>query len=163
MNMSTRRSRAQPASSVPVASAEPRDVSEMRHVQHIDLISQTTGWGAVAWYHYKPGDEGYPNHGERVANPNLLSICSATTVSFQTMTDTEGLVIGFAAGDPSYGATSGDITLKANVWTRVTMKFSGWVQVPVVRGFYWIVGYGQAALQGKSSFNFYLDDARVLP
>jgi hypothetical protein len=132
-------------------------------VQHIDLATQMTGWGAVAWYHWNPGDEGYPDQGQRIKNPNLLSICSAKTVSFQVSTDVDGLVISFAAGDPSYEATSGDITLTANVWKQVTMTFSGWVQVPVARGFYWNVGYSQSALQGKTAFNFYLTDAKILP
>jgi hypothetical protein len=37
------------------------------------------------------------------------------------------------------------------------------VQLPVSRGFYWVVDYNQPALQGKTTFNFYLDDAKILP
>jgi hypothetical protein len=132
-------------------------------VQHINLQAQTNGWGAVAWFHWNPGDEGYPDEGQRIATPDLLSICSAKSVAFQVMTDTDGLEITFAAGDPSYAASSGTVTLSANVWKKVTMDFTGWVQVPVQRGFYWAVNYKQAALTGKTSFNFYLDDAQVLP
>jgi len=132
-------------------------------VQHIDLQTQTNGWGAVAWYHWNPGDEGYPDQGQRIQNPDLLSICSAKTVSFQVMSDTDGLVISFAAGDPAYQATSGPVTLTAHVWKQVTMTFSGWVQLPVARGFYWVINYEQAALQGKTAFNFYFDDGKVLP
>ena len=76
------------------------------------------------------------------------------------MTDTDGLVINFAAGDESYQATA-QVTLKANTWTQVPMTYTGYVQVPVVRGFYWVVNYEQAALQGKSAFTFYLDDGKV--
>jgi hypothetical protein len=93
----------------------------------------------------------------------LLSICSAKSVSFQVQTDTDGLVISFAAGDPGYEATSGPVTLTANVWKQVTMTFSGWVQLPVARGFYWAVDYNQPALKGKTAFNFYFDDGKVLP
>lgn len=132
-------------------------------VQHIDLEAQQNGWGAVAWYHWNPGDEGYPDQGQRIGNPKLLSICSAKSISFQVRTDVDGLVMQFASGDPGFEAASGPVTLTANEWKQVTMTYTGWVQLPVARGFYWVVDYKQQALQGKTSFNFYLDDAKILP
>jgi hypothetical protein len=129
----------------------------------IDVVAAraTLSWVAVAWLHYDANyNKGYPDPYpiDPSKNPGTDSICLATKVVIKAKSSVDNLAVTFAAGDPGWEGVANMVTLKKDSWTEITIPLSGWVQLPIMRGFYFYVGMIQSALDNVTDpIEFFID------
>jgi hypothetical protein len=118
-------------------------------------------WVAVGWLHYDANyNKGYPDPYpvDPMKNPGTDSICLAKKVVIKARASVDNLLITFAAGDPGWEGVADMVILKKDTWTEVSIPLSGWVQLPIMRGFYFNVGMVQSALDNVTGpIQFFID------
>jgi hypothetical protein len=128
----------------------------------IDLaLRGANSWVAVGWLHFDANyNKGYPDPYpiDPMKNPGADLICLAHKVVIKAKSNIDNLAVTFAAGDPGWEGTAEGIMLKKDTWTEVTIPFTGWVQLPIMRGFYFYVGLIQPALDNVTgTVEFFVD------
>jgi hypothetical protein len=133
----------------------------------VDVAAARTGafpWVAVAWLHYDAAyNKGYPDPYpiDPAKNAGDDAICLAKKVVVRAKASIDNLGITFAAGDAGWEGTV-DVLLKKDSWTEVTIPLSGWVQLPIMRGFYFNIGIiGQDVLSNVNGpVEFFVDSGK---
>jgi hypothetical protein len=119
------------------------------------------GWVAVAWLHYDANyNKGYPDPYpiDPAKNAGSDAICLASKVVIKARASVDNLLVTFAAGDPAWAGVAEMVTLKSDTWTEITMPLTGWVELPIMRGFYFYVPMIQAALDNVTGpIQFFVD------
>jgi hypothetical protein len=127
----------------------------------VTVARTALSWIAVGWLHYDANyNKGYPDPYpiDPMKNPGADAICLAKKVVIRAKASVDNLLVTFAAGDPGWEGVADMVALKKDTWTEITMPFTGWVQLPIMRGFYFNIGVIQPALDNVSgTIEFFVD------